>query len=105
MGTVTAVVSSLCVEVDGIPRHIRNLRPCQRRRQICPIGERRVSPNEDPPLLITLPEESLAAETRSITCPVTEPVSAEGRERTVFTLPSRSAARCLRIAPPKRQLR
>ena len=105
MGTVTAVVSNLCVEVDGVPRHIRNLRPCERRsrRQSRPVGARRMSPDEDLPLLVTLPQESRAAETRPSICP-TEPVPAEGRERTVFTLPSRSTARCLRIAPPRRQL-
>lgn len=102
-GTVTAVVSDLCVEVDGIPRHIRNLRPRQRSRVTLHEERRGASAIDDPPLLITLPQMLQPAETRPSLRQV-EPAPAGSQERAVFTLPSRSAARCLRLAPPRRQL-
>ena len=106
MGTVTAVVSDLCVEVDGVPRHIRNLRPRQQRRHNSDDERSRhegVALDEETPLLITLPALQQSAETSPSLQPPRESAPAE-RERTVFTLPSRSAARCLRAVPPRRQL-
>ena len=107
MGTVTAVVSDLCVEVDGIPRHVRNLRLRHQPRQLNSSEERRgrraVSPIEDAPLLITLPSQQ-PAETRRSLHSFSETTQGGGQERTVFTLPSRSTARCLRATPRQRQL-
>ena len=109
LGVVTAVVSDLCVEVDGVPRHVRNLRPCQQRQVRSTetrerAARRGASLDESSPLLVTLPETVPSDEMMPSHHSISETARGESQSRAVFTLPSRSAAGCLRVAPPQRQM-
>ena len=104
LGRVTAILSELSIEVDGIPHHIRNLRPCLQQRRVCAREVTRTrSEEESVPLMITVPSTSSQPEVPpSLSAPAV--TSDTGSERCVFTLPSRSSVRCLRVNPVRRQM-
>ena len=108
LGTVTAIVSDLSIEVDGVPRHVRNLRPCSRQVTAQLQNQRLRADEDDGPLLVRLPPSAVAQSEGAPAVQQPPPVSEAETpsiqlSRTPFTLASRSAVRCLRANPLPRQ--
>ena len=105
-GTVTAIISDLSIEVDGIPHHVRNLRPCWRQRTDLPQRQdRHRRAEDDGPLLVRLPPSAtvqLEGVSQRSPLPESETPAAHP-SRAPFTLPSRSTVRCLRVNPLPRR--
>ena len=106
LGRVTTIISDLSIEVDGVPRHVRNLRLSWQSAQAAPQqqNQQRSTSDDDGPLLVHLPPSTAphsegAPAVQQSPMPVPE-VPPTQLSRTPFTLPSRSAVRCLRANPP-----
>lgn len=101
VGTVTGIVSDVNVIVDGVSRHVRSLRPCDRLSSgaelpgVHATEQSGVHENPTEPLIVSPP--AVASETNEYE-PIAE-IATVSEE-----LPSRSSARLLRANPVPRAL-